>query len=156
MFLDDLWKEFEKLKDSRPKLQKFHDRLRELRFFDPACGCGNFLIIAYRELRLLEIEVIKILLKENIAKKLSITNIVKKEPKVTSLRGNMRFLRETRVKNIKPISVAISPLRSRNPRLRHCEEICVFSERLELKILSIFPWQSPYCRVEITVTHKCF
>jgi len=77
LFLDDLWKEFEKLKDSRPKLQKFHDRLRELRFFDPACGCGNFLIIAYRELRLLEIEVIKILLKENIAKKLSITNIVK-------------------------------------------------------------------------------
>ena len=75
LFLDDLWKEFEKVKDSRPKLQKFHDRLRELRFFDPACGCGNFLIIAYRELRLLEIEVIKILLKENIAKKLSITNI---------------------------------------------------------------------------------
>jgi len=75
LFLDDLWKEFEKLKDSRPKLQKFHDRLRELRFLDPACGCGNFLIIAYRELRLLEIEVIKILLKENITKKLSITNI---------------------------------------------------------------------------------
>src|SRR5665647_1240935 len=75
LFLDELLKEFEKVKDSRPKLQKFHDRLRELRFFDPACGCGNFLIIAYRELRLLEIEVIKILLKENIAKKLSITNI---------------------------------------------------------------------------------
>ena len=75
LFLDELWKEFEKLKDSRPKLQKFHDRLRELRFLDPACGCGNFLIIAYRELRLLEIEVIKILLKENITKKLSITNI---------------------------------------------------------------------------------
>jgi hypothetical protein len=75
LFLDELWKEFEKIKDSRPKLQKFHDRLRELRFLDPACGCGNFLIIAYRELRLLEIEVIKILLKENITKKLSITNI---------------------------------------------------------------------------------
>lgn len=75
LFLDDLWKEFEKLKDSRPKLQKFHDRLRELRLLDPACGCGNFLIIAYRELRLLEIEVIKILLKENIVKKLSLTNI---------------------------------------------------------------------------------
>src|SRR5665647_2566765 len=75
LFLDELLKEFEKIKDSRPKLQKFHDRLRELRFLDPACGCGNFLIIAYRELRLLEIEVIKILLKENITKKLSITNI---------------------------------------------------------------------------------
>src|SRR5208337_3107540 len=37
----------------------FQDRLGELQFFDPACGCGNFLIIAYRELRLLEIEVIR-------------------------------------------------------------------------------------------------
>ena len=34
-----------------------------MRFLDPACGCGNFLIIAYRELRLLEMEVVKILLK---------------------------------------------------------------------------------------------
>ncbi len=53
LFLDELYKEFEKIKDSRLKLQKFHDKLRTLRFLDPACGCGNFLIIAYRELRLL-------------------------------------------------------------------------------------------------------
>jgi len=62
LFLDELWKEFEKVKDSKPKLQKFHTKISELRFLDPACGCGNFLIIAYRELRLLELEIIKVLL----------------------------------------------------------------------------------------------
>ncbi len=64
LFMDDLRAEFERLKsrkDSRrvPELQKFQAKLGRLRFFDPACGCGNFLIIAYRELRLLEIEVIR-------------------------------------------------------------------------------------------------
>jgi len=62
LFLDELWKEFENIKDSKPKLQKFHDKISKLRFLDPACGCGNFLIIAYRELRLLEMEIVKILL----------------------------------------------------------------------------------------------
>jgi len=62
LFLDDLWKEFESVKDSKAKLQKFHDKISKLRFLDPACGCGNFLIIAYREIRLLEIEIIKTLL----------------------------------------------------------------------------------------------
>ena len=64
LFLDDLWKEFERLKtrrDSRRhrELGDFHQRLGELTFLDPACGCGNFLIIAYRELRILEIEVLR-------------------------------------------------------------------------------------------------
>jgi hypothetical protein len=63
LFLDDLWKEFEQVKDSKPKLQKLHEKISRLRFLDPACGCGNFLIIAYRELRLLEMEIVKILLK---------------------------------------------------------------------------------------------
>ena len=63
LFLDNLWKEFEKVKrEGRPSLETFHTKLSSLRFLDPACGCGNFLIIAYRELRLLEIEVIKVLL----------------------------------------------------------------------------------------------
>ncbi len=63
LFLDDLWKEFEKAKnESKGKLLQFHDKISKLRFLDPACGCGNFLIIAYRELRLLEIEIIKVLL----------------------------------------------------------------------------------------------
>ena len=64
LFMDDLRAEFERLKsrkDSRRRadLQRFQERLGGLRFFDPACGCGNFLIIAYRELRLLELEVIR-------------------------------------------------------------------------------------------------
>ena len=64
LFLDDLRSEFEGLRrrrDTRRRnlLRKFHEKLGELRFLDPACGCGNFLIITYRELRLLEIEVLK-------------------------------------------------------------------------------------------------
>ena len=64
LFMDDLRAEFGRLKsrrDSRRRadLHRFQKKLGQLRFFDPACGCGNFLIIAYRELRLLEIEVIR-------------------------------------------------------------------------------------------------
>ncbi|RYZ27606.1 MAG: class I SAM-dependent DNA methyltransferase [Chitinophagaceae bacterium] len=62
LFLDELYSEFEKVKSSKPKLLQFHDKLSRLRFLDPACGCGNFLIVAYRELRLLELEVIRTLL----------------------------------------------------------------------------------------------
>jgi hypothetical protein len=62
LFLDELRKEFESVKDSKAKLQKLHDKISKLRFLDPACGCGNFLIIAYREIRLLEIDIIKTLL----------------------------------------------------------------------------------------------
>jgi hypothetical protein len=59
LFLDDLWSEFETIKDNKNKLPEFHKKLSTLRFLDPACGCGNFLVITYRELRRLEIEVIK-------------------------------------------------------------------------------------------------
>ena len=64
LFMEDLRAEFTRLKsrkDSRRRadLQRFQEKLGRLRFFDPACGCGNFLIIAYRELRLLELEVIR-------------------------------------------------------------------------------------------------
>ena len=64
LFLDDLRAEFNRLrarKDSRRRaeLRAFQKRLGEMKFFDPACGCGNFLIIAYRELRELEIELIR-------------------------------------------------------------------------------------------------
>lgn len=58
LFLDELKAEFTKA-NSKPKLQAFHDKLASLQFFDPACGCGNFLVITYRELRLLELDVIK-------------------------------------------------------------------------------------------------
>ncbi len=59
LFMDDLRNEFAKCGNQKPKLHAFHNRLSKLSFFDPACGCGNFLVIAYRELRLLELEVIK-------------------------------------------------------------------------------------------------
>ena len=66
LFLDDLKAEFAHLKarkDSRKRadLLAFQRRLGQLTFLDPACGCGNFLIITYRELRLLEIEVLRTL-----------------------------------------------------------------------------------------------
>ncbi len=63
LFLDDLWEEFNKLRKTVKTLQAFHNKIASLNFLDPACGSGNFLIITYRELRLLEIEVVKALLK---------------------------------------------------------------------------------------------
>ncbi|MGD9707693.1 MAG: class I SAM-dependent DNA methyltransferase, partial [Candidatus Delongbacteria bacterium] len=63
LFIDDLWAEFESVKHNKNKLTDFHKKLSTLRFLDPACGCGNFLVITYRELRLLEIEILRILYK---------------------------------------------------------------------------------------------
>lgn len=59
LFLDALRAEFEKIRKNRNKLFEFHKKLRSLTFFDPACGCGNFLAITYRELRLLELDVLR-------------------------------------------------------------------------------------------------
>jgi len=59
LFLDELKTELEKIGNHEGKLKGFHVKLAGLRFLDPACGCGNFLVIAYRELRLLEIEVLQ-------------------------------------------------------------------------------------------------
>lgn len=58
LFLNDLREEFEKA-DNEKKLRKLLDRIYNLKIFDPACGSGNFLIIAYKQLRLLEMEIIK-------------------------------------------------------------------------------------------------
>ncbi len=64
LFLDELRAEFTKIKGDRSSrrranLDDFHERLARLKFLDPACGCGNFLVLTYRELRLLELEVLK-------------------------------------------------------------------------------------------------
>ena len=69
LFLDELRAELTRLiarRDSgrRQALELFHTKLSALRFLDPACGCGNFLIIAYRELRVIEIEILKALRKD--------------------------------------------------------------------------------------------
>ena len=84
LFLDDLREEFESLKARRDtrrraELIRFQERLGRLRFLDPACGCGNFLIVAYRELRALEIEVLKTILSgkqlDALAETLSVVNV---------------------------------------------------------------------------------
>jgi hypothetical protein len=59
LFLDELRAEFDSVKGNQNKLFEFHKRLRELTFLDPACGCGNFLVIAYRTLRELELDVLQ-------------------------------------------------------------------------------------------------
>jgi hypothetical protein len=67
LFLDDLRAEFEARKQDRStgrkaRLAEFHKRICDLRFLDPACGCGNFLVVTYRELRQLELETLEELL----------------------------------------------------------------------------------------------
>jgi len=59
LFLDELYVEFEKAKGNTNKLNALHLRLQNLKIFDPACGSGNFLIIAYKELRKLEMLIFK-------------------------------------------------------------------------------------------------
>ena len=59
LFMDELWDEFEKVKTSPVLLDTFHKKIASLKFLDPACGCGNFLIIAYRELRNLEYAILR-------------------------------------------------------------------------------------------------
>lgn len=59
LFLNELKAEFERIKNNKNQLKEFHKKLGALKFLDPACGCGNFLIITYRELRLLELKVLK-------------------------------------------------------------------------------------------------
>jgi hypothetical protein len=59
LFLDDHWATFERLKKNKRELTKFHERLASMRFLDPACGCGNFLVITYREIRKLELAILK-------------------------------------------------------------------------------------------------
>lgn len=58
LFMDKLRAELQAAGTSRVKLQALYDKLPTLRIFDPACGCGNFLVISYRELRRLEMELI--------------------------------------------------------------------------------------------------
>ncbi len=67
LFLDELWAEFESIKNNKNKLPEFHKKISQLRFLDPACGCGNFLVITYRELRLLEIAILRAIYKNQLA-----------------------------------------------------------------------------------------
>ncbi len=59
LFLDELYEELEKARGDNKKLNTLLFRIRNIKIFDPACGSGNFLIIAYKELRRLEMEILK-------------------------------------------------------------------------------------------------
>ena len=59
LFLDELYDEFEKHNDSVKQLEFLIFRISNMKFFDPACGSGNFLIITYKEIRLLEIKILQ-------------------------------------------------------------------------------------------------
>lgn len=66
LFMDELREGFEAAKEKRGStrekaLNDLHVKMSTLTFFDPACGCGNFLVISYRELRELELEILKAL-----------------------------------------------------------------------------------------------
>lgn len=63
LFLDDLHAEFELAKRSKQKLLAFQQKLSKIKLLDPACGCGNFLVVAYRELRKIELDVLRVLYK---------------------------------------------------------------------------------------------
>jgi len=59
LFLDDLRQAFENARGNEKKLNQLYDRIGKIKFMDPACGSGNFLIITYKELRQLEIDILK-------------------------------------------------------------------------------------------------
>ena len=63
LFLDALYEEFEKSKESIKKLQNLLKRISKIKFFDPACGSGNFLIITYKEIRVLEVKILQQIIK---------------------------------------------------------------------------------------------
>ena len=59
LFLDELQLEFEDVRRDKNKLFEFQKKLRTLTFLDPACGCGNFLVVTYRELPRLALDVLR-------------------------------------------------------------------------------------------------
>ena len=82
LFLDRLREEFDTIcltvgPSRKVKLAAFHDRLAALKFLDPACGCGNFLLIAYRELRRLEMDVLEELHKDDPGMVLDVSTLCK-------------------------------------------------------------------------------
>ena len=67
LFLDELRQELAQAGQNRQRLDQLHRRLEKVRFLDPSCGCGNFLVVTYRELRLLEQEVLERLFAAQVA-----------------------------------------------------------------------------------------
>jgi hypothetical protein len=65
LFLNELYEEFENAKGNAHKLKALHTRIAKIKIFDPACGSGNFLIIAYKEIRKLENLIVQELIRLN-------------------------------------------------------------------------------------------
>ena len=82
LFLDDLRAEFAQVQNLKTRraarLRAFHAKLGSLTFLDPACGCGNFLVIAYREVRALGLEVIRNIISTLLLRELSRNQVSKK------------------------------------------------------------------------------
>lgn len=79
LFLDDLWLEYESVRDNASRLERLHDKIANIRVLDPACGCGNFLVIAYRELRRLELAILTRIadLRQDTQMHLDVSNMVR-------------------------------------------------------------------------------
>lgn len=83
LFLNDLKQELaqicqlKNIRDKKNQLMKFQDKLASLTFFDPACGCGNFLVVTYQEIRKLELQTLSELYKDNDQQFLDIAHICK-------------------------------------------------------------------------------
>ena len=77
LFLDKLRDELETGRTNREQLRELYDRLPNLTFLDPACGCGSFLVIAYRELRRLEMDIVDVLLKGRDRTKVDTSNMLR-------------------------------------------------------------------------------
>lgn len=75
LLLDELKEEFNRLKFNKEKLKNFHHKLTKIKVFDPACGCGNFLAITYRELRKLELDILLQLYKNQDTSSLNILEV---------------------------------------------------------------------------------
>ena len=82
LFLDALRAEFSAIRAMKgrtkeTRLRAFHEKIAALTFLDPACGCGNFLLIAYRELRMLELDILNELHKDDPSLHLDVTQLCK-------------------------------------------------------------------------------
>ena len=76
LFLDELYDEFERSKSTVKELKNFQHKLASLKFLDPACGSGNFLIMAYQKIRELEFEIMKMIYDNRELQMIGVKNIV--------------------------------------------------------------------------------
>lgn len=78
LFMDQLRAELDRAGSDSRRLRALHAKLGDMRLLDPACGCGNFLVISYRELRLLELDILRRLYKRTLTqRRLDIDTLLK-------------------------------------------------------------------------------